>query len=172
VTDDLAEQSRRRLPTPGVGFLLSQLGFESSRRWAARLGPLGLEPRQGVVLRVLDANGSLSQADLARAIRVPASKVVGLVDDLEAAGLVERRAEAGDRRVRVIHLTERGARAVADLSRVSAEHETDLTATLSAEERRHLLELLERIADDIHLIRGVHPGVGEPHGPGGRDAGL
>jgi DNA-binding PadR family transcriptional regulator len=73
--------------------------------------------------------------------------VVGLVDDLEAAGLVERRAEAGDRRVRVIHLTERGARAVADLSRVSAEHETDLTATLSAEERRHLLELLERIAD-------------------------
>ena len=40
---------------------------------------------------VLDAGGAMSQADLARAIRVPASKVVGLVDELATAGLVERR---------------------------------------------------------------------------------
>jgi len=165
VTDDPTEPSRRRLPTPGVGFLLSQLGFESSRRWAARLEPLGLDARQGMVLRVLDTGGAMTQADLARAILVPASKVVGLVDELQAAGLVERRAAQADRRVRVVHLTDRGRAAVADLSRASADHEADLTGDLSAEDRRRLLELLERVADGVGLARGVHPGVGEtgPH---------
>jgi DNA-binding MarR family transcriptional regulator len=165
VTDDPTEPSRRRLPTPGVGFLLSQLGFESSRRWAARLEPLGLDPRQGMVLRVLDTGGAMSQADLARAILVPASKVVALVDELEADGLVERRAGQADRRVRVLHLTDRGRAAVADLNRASTDHEADLTSDLSAEDRRRLLELLERVADGVGLARGVHPGVGAT-GPG------
>ena len=161
MTDDPTEPSRRRLPTPGVGFLLSQLGFESARRWAARLEPLGLDPRQGLVLRVLDAGGAMTQADLARAIRVPASKIVGLVDELEAKGLVERRAGQADRRVRVLHLTDRGRGAVTDLARISREHEADLTGDLTADDRQRLLELLEQVADGVGLARGVHPGVGE-----------
>ena len=165
MTDDPTEPSARRLPTPGVGFLMSQLGFESARRWAARLAPLGLEPRQGIVLRVLDAGGAMSQADLARAIRVPASKVVGLVDELATAGLVERQAAHGDRRVWVIHLTDSGRHTLADLSRASAEHETELTAALSPDERAQLVDLLERVADDVGLARGIHPGVGEHGGP-------
>ena len=56
-----------------------------------------------MVLRVLDTGGAMSQADLARAIGVPASKVVGLVDELQADGLVERLAGQADRRVRVLH---------------------------------------------------------------------
>ena len=171
MTDDRSEPSRPRLPTPGVGFLLSQLGFESSRRWAVRLAPLGLDPRQGGVLRVLDASGPMTQVDLARAIRVQASKVVGLVDELEAAGLVERRAEQSDRRIRVIHLTSRGRAAVTDLALVSREHEADLTSGLSAQDRQRLLDLLEQVADDVGLARGVHPGVGEGGRQGGRGAG-
>ena len=163
MTDDPTEPSARRLPTPGIGFLMSQLGFESARRWAARLVPLGLEPREGMVLRVLDAGGSMTQADLARATRVPASKVVGLVDELEAAGLVERQSAADDRRVRVIHLTGRGREALAALARASAEHESELTAGLSPEERARLVDLLQRVADDVGLVRGIHPGAAE-HG--------
>ena len=165
MTDDPTEPSARRLPTPGIGFLMSQLGFESARRWAARLAPLGLEPRQGIVLRVLDAGGAMSQADLARAIRLPASKVVALVDELASAGLVERQSAHGDRRVWVIHLTDPGRQALTALSRASAEHESELTAALSADELSLLVDLLERVADDVGLARGIHPGVGEHGGP-------
>jgi len=170
VTDDPTEPSARRLPTPGIGFLMSQLGFESARRWAARLAPLGLEPREGMVLRVLDASGAMTQADLARATGVPASKVVGLVDELEAAGLVERQSAVDDRRVRVIHLTGRGRQTLTALARASAEHESELTAGLSPEERARLVGLLQRVADDVGLVRGIHPGAAEHGGPRGVQA--
>jgi hypothetical protein len=45
-----------QLRVPGVAFLLSQLGYHSSRRWKARLAPLGLDPRQVMVLRRLAAD--------------------------------------------------------------------------------------------------------------------
>lgn len=160
MSDEPATERQSRLPSPGAAFLLSQLGFESARRWAQRIAPLGIDPRQGLLLRVLGTDGPATQADLARRIRVPASKVVGLVDELEAAGLAERRAEQGDRRVRVIHLTDRGTRTLADMAKASAAHENELTAGLSAEERRQLVGLLEGIADELGLVRGIHPGVG------------
>jgi DNA-binding MarR family transcriptional regulator len=170
MTDDPTAAARRRLASPGAAFLLSQLGFESARRWAERIAPLGLEPRQGMVLRVVGAEGAMTQADLARRIRVPASKVVGLVDELESAGLVERRAEADDRRVRVIHLTESGTRILAELIHASREHESELVASLAPDERVRLIVLLERVADDVGLARGIHPGVGgPPHAGAGPD---
>jgi DNA-binding MarR family transcriptional regulator len=160
MSDDPAAERQARLPAPGAAFLLSQLGFESARRWAQRIAPLGIDPRQGLLLRVLGIDGPSTQVDLARRIRVPASKVVGLVDELETAGLAERRAEQGDRRVRVIHLTDRGTRTLGDLAKASAAHEKELTAGLSTDERRQLVGLLERVVDDLGLARGIHPGVG------------
>ncbi|HEX5014463.1 MAG TPA: MarR family transcriptional regulator [Candidatus Limnocylindrales bacterium] len=160
MSDEPASKPQIRLPPPGAAFLLSQLGFESARRWAERIAPLGIEPRQGLVLRVLNNVGPTTQADLARRIRVPASKVVGLVDELEAAGLAERRSVQGDRRVRAIHLTDLGAQTLGELAKASAAHEKELTAGLSAAERRQLVELLEGVADELGLTRGIHPGVG------------
>jgi DNA-binding MarR family transcriptional regulator len=159
MSDEPAPKRDSRLPSPGAAFLLSQLGFESARRWAQRIEPLGIDPRQGLLLRVLGTDGPTTQADLARRIRVPASKVVGLVDELEAAGLAERRAELGDRRVRVIHMTDRGTQTLAALAKASAAHEQELMASLSADERRQLVGLLEGVADDLGLARGIHPGV-------------
>ena len=162
--DDPTAAARRRLASPGAAFLLSQLGFESARRWAERIAPLGLEPRQGLVLRVIGAEGAMTQADLARRIRVPASKVVGLVDELESEGLVERRAEADDRRVRIVHLTDRGMQTLAEVNRASVDHEAELMAALAPDERIRLIVLLERVADDVGLARGIHPGIaGPPH---------
>jgi DNA-binding MarR family transcriptional regulator len=162
MTDDPGAAARRRLASPGAAFLLSQLGFESARRWAERIAPLGLDPRQGMVLRVIGADGAMTQATLAGRIRVPASKVVGLVDELEAAGLVERQTEAEDRRVRMIHLTSLGTTRLAEITRASAEHEAELMAGLDPDERRMLVGLLERVADDAGLARGIHPGIGSP----------
>jgi DNA-binding MarR family transcriptional regulator len=162
MTDDPAAAARRRLASPGAAFLLSQLGFESARRWAERIAPLGLDPRQGMVLRVIGADGAMTQTTLAGRIRVPASKVVGLVDELEAAGLVERQTEADDRRVRMIHLTALGTTRLAEVTRASTEHEAELTAGLAPDEREALVGLLERVADAAGLARGIHPGIGNP----------
>jgi DNA-binding MarR family transcriptional regulator len=154
-----------RLRDPGAAYLLSAVGFHSSRRWKDRLAPLGLDARQVLALRVVDVEGPMTQAALARRIGVPASRIVGLVDVLEAAGQVERRSAAGDRRARMLHVTDDGAatlRRVAELSRI---HEAEMLDGLSDDERGQVTELLRRIADRQGLTPGIHPGAAEPtHG--------
>ena len=70
-------------PRPGIGFLLSQLGGQSSKRWTERLDQLGLEPREVMVFRFVAMAEGRSQTEIARAIGLPASRIVALVDRLE-----------------------------------------------------------------------------------------
>lgn len=73
------------------------------------------------------------------------SNVTGLADRLEASGLVERVA-AADRRVKLLQLTDEGARLRERLSERVAAGST-VTAKLSAAERRTLSGLLDRLLD-------------------------
>jgi hypothetical protein len=59
------------LRVPGVAFLLSQLGFHSTRLWKDRLAPLGVDPRHVVLLRHVAAAEGQSQQALGRAMQLP-----------------------------------------------------------------------------------------------------
>ena len=91
-TDDLrieppvAEQAPR-----SVGFLISQLGFFSSKGFMEALAPLGIGPREFLLMRFVDASEGRSQQALAERLGIPPSRMVALVDHLEEAGFVERR---------------------------------------------------------------------------------
>jgi hypothetical protein len=74
------------LRVPGVAFLLSQLGFHSTWLWKDRLAPLGIDPRHVVLLRHVAAAEGQSQQALGRAMQIPPSRMVALVDELERAG--------------------------------------------------------------------------------------
>jgi DNA-binding MarR family transcriptional regulator len=157
----------RSLRSPGAAFLLSQLGGQVSRAWRERLAAAGMEPREVMLFRFVALNEGRSQAAVAAAIGLPASRIVALVDRLEARGWVERRAMTGDRRARVLHLTPGGRDVLERLGRLSSEHERELTRGLGPDERATLVALLERIAESQGLLPGVHPSFAEP--PGGPD---
>lgn len=148
-----------QLRVPGVAFLLSQLGFESSRLWRERLEPLGIDPRHAVLLRHVAAEEGRSQQVLGAAMRLPGSRMVALVDELERQGLLERRRSAADRRVNGLFLTAKGHQALDAVMSVSAEHEADLCRGLSQSERQELIALLNRLVIARDLAAGVHPGV-------------
>jgi DNA-binding MarR family transcriptional regulator len=147
-------------PFEAVGFLLSQIGFQSSRRFAEQLGPLDLNPRTFALLRHIEAVEGEPQRVLAEALRVPPSRMVALLDDLEERGLVERRPHPSDRRARSLYLTRAGRRLLDRAKKVAAEYEAELCADLSAAERKQLLTLLGRIAAGQGLTAGVHPAIG------------
>src|SRR5713101_7363436 len=67
------------------------------------------------LLLALYDSGSLSMTDLSRALDVTPRNVTGLVDRLEADGLVRRAAHPTDRRMTVVELTARGRRMGEDL---------------------------------------------------------
>jgi DNA-binding MarR family transcriptional regulator len=147
-------------PPRSVGFLISQLGFLSSKCFMEALDPIGIGPRDFLLMRFVAASPGESQHALAERLDVPASRMVALVDNLEEAGLVERRADPGDRRVRGLHLTRKGRGAVERASKIAIDYETELCAGINREEREMLIDLLQKLQVGQTSPRGVHPGLG------------
>lgn len=145
-------------PPPGVAFLLTQLGTHAASRFSERVAEHGLTPPQCGVLRLLQRGEGMSQLELANVLRMAPSRVVVLVDELERAGFVHRVRDDTDRRRNVLGLTEAGVRTLQTVGRVGRAHESEITAGLSAGERKELLHLLQRLAEGAGLTPGVHPG--------------
>lgn len=148
-----------RSPHDGLAFLLSQLGFVASRGFHQALVPLGIEPRDFLLMRHVITDEGRSQQSLGEMLRVPASRMVAIVDHLEARGLLERRANPSDRRARALHVTPAGRHLMGKAFQVAVEHNARMGEPLSAEERRRLVELLQKVAAHHQLRMGVHPGL-------------
>ncbi|MFJ7147885.1 MarR family winged helix-turn-helix transcriptional regulator [Streptomyces sp. NPDC100445] len=90
---------------------------------------------------------ALPMRKLAQKLKCEPSNVTGIVDRLEARGLVERRPDPADRRVKVAAATEEGRRVARDL-REGLHFAREPLAGLSDEQRRSLRDLLRRMLDD------------------------
>jgi DNA-binding MarR family transcriptional regulator len=145
------------------GFLLSQLGVYSAQRFAERLQPLGVHPRHfGLLVNIASVEGQ-SQQYLADAMGIHRNVMVGLVDELEHRGLVERRRHASDRRAHALYLTAAARELLVQAEAFVHQNDTELVTALDQAERRLLISLLRRMASERGLHRGVHPGLQSPH---------
>ena len=142
-----------------LAFLLSQVGIHASKRFAERIAAVGLNPPIFRVLNLVAAAEGQSQQAIAAAIEIPPSRMVALVDELEQRGLVERRPEPKDRRIRALFLTPEGRRCLERGRKIAAEHEEELTRGMAAADRKRLVALLQQIVDQQAIGKGVHPGL-------------
>lgn len=148
-------------PPRSVGFLISQLGFFASRGFMEALAPVGIDPREFLLMRFVAASEGQSQQALAERLALPASRMVALVDHLEEGGLVERRPDPDDRRVRGLHLTRKGGGVLERAGKIAIDYETQLCAGINREEREQLIDLLQKLQAGQTDLRGVHPGLGK-----------
>jgi len=88
----------------------------------------------------------LSMRELAERLYLDPSNLTALVDRLEELGLVERRADADDRRVKRLVITPKGSR-LADEIIGAVFDKTALFDALGKREQRQLLDLLTRLVD-------------------------
>jgi DNA-binding MarR family transcriptional regulator len=169
------DRPRTESPGPGpvgahagnsVGFTLSQLGFETSRRFATVVGELDLEPRHFALLRAIGGAEGQSQQACGDHLAIPPSTMVAIVDHLEARGLLERHLHPTDRRTRTLHLTNAGAALLATAMTRAMALESTICAGLSPTDRTRLLKLLRRVATNLEVPANALPdhGSGEvPH---------
>jgi DNA-binding MarR family transcriptional regulator len=143
---------------PTVAFLLSQVGAHSAEVYAGLLAPLHLSPAHSGIIWMLSRSSGINQQELASALKIHPSRLVGLLDTLEKRGYVERRAHETDRRVYSLCLTAAGTAVFDEISRVAEEHQRAICGSLTEAEGEQLGAFLERIAVDRELGRGVHPG--------------
>jgi DNA-binding MarR family transcriptional regulator len=145
-----------------VAFLLARLGSHATERFAQRVQALGLTPPQISMLQVIAAGPGQSQQSLARRLGVQPSRVVALIDGLERRDLVERTRNRSDRRLYAVTLTAAGREVMTAIAAIAAEHEQELCVGLSAADRRHLRDLLDRIAEHHALAAQPPPYRDQP----------
>ncbi|WP_296382620.1 MarR family transcriptional regulator [Reyranella sp.] len=147
--------SRPQASRAAFGALLSRTYRQWRRAADLRLQPYDLTEATWLpLIRIARAPTPPRQKDLAASLFVDNSSVVRLLDNLEAAGLVERR-EGEDRRAKIIVLTPRG-RAIADKVETAARKvRTDALAGLSDKDIETAIRVLE------HVSRALDP-AGEP----------
>jgi DNA-binding MarR family transcriptional regulator len=88
--------------------LLFDLLMAERARFPAIAAEFDLSPTQVHVLRLLEPGTAMPMGRLAGGLGCDASNITGVVDRLEARGLVRRQAAERDRRVKVLVVTERG----------------------------------------------------------------
>lgn len=141
-----------------VAFLLAQVGAHAANEFAKALSPLKLTPCDAGILRLLNHSPGISQRELAQKLEMHASRLVAVIDALETRGIVAREANAQDRRIYSLRLTDAGGKMLRAVGQVARSHNETICSGLDSVERAELAGLLQRIAARHELTPGVHPG--------------
>lgn len=106
---------------------------------------LGLTPQQAKALHCL-TTGPRAMGMLADHLHTDASNITGMADRLEARGLIERRPQPDDRRVKQLALTPHGLKLIEKLVQ-RLQEDPPLFRTLNREEQAHLVSLLRTMLE-------------------------
>jgi DNA-binding MarR family transcriptional regulator len=126
--------------------LINHLARVSRRGSQEALEPLGLRPLHLVALTLLRDHGSATQQALAEALRIDASNLVGLLNDLERQQLLARQRDPDDRRRHIVEISDAGRSSLQRAERKLAAVQDDVLGALNEDERDTLHALLLRAA--------------------------
>lgn len=130
--------------TSNLGWLLHQASHNIATELAAAFESLGVPPRGHCVLSVA-RTGTFTQKELADTIGIDKTTMVVTIDELEQAGLAERRPSETDRRARVIHVTSAGRKAVERGDQLALDVQEDVLAGLPARQRAPFMAALSEL---------------------------
>ena len=112
-----------------------------------------LSRARATVITSLHRDGPMKQRELSQLLGVTPRNVTGLVDALEAAGLVARRPHPGDRRATLVALTASGKRVAARLRTDDERFAEILFAGMSRKQREALRVGLDHVLSRLHAMR-------------------
>jgi DNA-binding MarR family transcriptional regulator len=132
-------------PRPDLAAMIGPLGRTLLALEAPILEAHGLAMWAYAVLLNLDDSPVRTQAALADAIGADKTRIIKILDDLTARGLIERRPDPSDRRARLLSLTTEGRR-LRDTTRTAIQAaENDLLSRLTPAERDTFLQALQKL---------------------------
>ena len=127
-------------------FLLGRLGYEVKSEVMEAFEAAGFSVYCYSVLAVLDEGDRETQATIADTLKIDRGQLVGVLDELEEHGFIERRRDPNDRRRHLVSLSRAGKRQLGDYRRLAQSLEDELLAPLGEDERSRLRDLLQRVA--------------------------
>jgi len=128
-----------------IGYLLYRAHQRALAEFRRRLEPLRLTPQQFGVLAFLYEQDAQRQAALCERGAMDPNTMVGLVDRLEAVGLVQRGRDHRDRRAHLVRLTDKGRRVFRRCLPLQRRASRRCFGMLSASEQGRLRRLLHKL---------------------------
>jgi DNA-binding MarR family transcriptional regulator len=129
-----------------TAYLLKRLGWKIKDRTVEAFEEAGESPYHYSVLAVLAESPRETQATIADSLGYDRSWLVGLLDELEEAGLIERKRDPTDRRRHLVSLKPAGKTKLEELRGISRSVEEEFLSGLDAGQRKQLHALLLEVA--------------------------
>ena len=129
-----------------LGFQLRRTSVAVMSALAGELDALGLNPSQASLIMLIGANPGCTQSAISRALRAKPANLVPLINQLSAAGALER--VSGQGRAIALTLTGKGRDLHDKAKAVFARHEARIGRGLSADKRTEMIALLRQICSD------------------------
>jgi MarR family transcriptional regulator for hemolysin len=142
----VSEQEDAQCFAGNLAWLLYRAHWALAAELAAALEPLGLSARGYHVLRAA-LEGEHTQTELAEMVGLDKTTMVVAIDELERAGLAERRLVPHDRRARIITVTAAGKRKLTEADKVKERVQAEVLGELSASEGEALMDALSKLVE-------------------------
>jgi DNA-binding MarR family transcriptional regulator len=121
-------------------------------QWASAYG---MTRAQGIILARLSRQPGLSQNEMAALCEVEPITIGRLVDRLEARGLLERRSDPSDRRIRRLHLLPASEPILAAIQDYKAKLQDELTGDVEPEAIATVLDVLTHMKQKLTMEPAV-----------------
>lgn len=132
-----------------IGSLLSQVSRLFRRRFDERARKIGVTRPQWQVLSLLKRHQGINQGGLADLLEVEPITLGRMIDRLQEAGLVERRADPADRRAWRLHMTDKGNGLIESLIPYAEQTFAQALGGFSPEEEAVMMDLLDRMRANL-----------------------
>lgn len=131
-----------------LGYHLRRASILDLAGFAEALGD-EIKPVAFTVLCLIDETPGITAAEIGRQARLQRANLAPMLAEFDGRGLIERRLDAEDQRIQRLHLSQLGARAVADWRERALAQEDRTFGALTSDERETLRGLLSRIWKDV-----------------------
>lgn len=136
------------LQRDSLGYAIKRAQVRSYEVLFRVLGPDSLTPGRMTALSIVATQQGINQTVLAEMLGITRAGVVKVIDSLESLGYVERQAIPEDRRSYALAVTPAGYAELSRLNTLTRGYEKMIASKLTADERRLLMTLLDKVATD------------------------
>ena len=140
-----------------LGFLMHDVSRLRRGVFDDFMKPVGLTRSQWWILAYLGRHDGMIQSDLANVLDIGKAALGGLIDRLEASKFIERRPDDSDRRVKRIHLTNKGTQMILEMRTRSHDMSERILAGLDDAARHKLADMLNTVKRNLQSIKSDLP---------------
>jgi len=154
--DTFDQADSQPMPQRALGAFLRAM-HAHRQLMARKMAEQGLPPGQAFALKEIAHNDGITQRDLAEIRHISRPSLTVMLQKMERAGLIERRADAHDQRYMRLYLTDEGLKMHEQMHALLDEMLTETVGRLSGADQVELVRLLDKLTDAINAGNPAAP---------------